>query len=61
MLILAIIFQAIAIIITIVLIVFNYLKQDHPNFNLPYVKLFRIIASILFILAIIFYYFAFNM
>ena len=60
MLIGAIILTVISILLSIILIVVNYIKQNHPDYNFKYSLIIRILASLLFVGALILYYFAFK-
>ena len=60
MLIGAIILTVISVLLSGLLIVVYYIKQNHPDFTFKYTLIIRIIASLLFIGAIILYYFAFK-
>jgi len=61
MLIIAIILTGISIILSIILIIFSYKKQDNPQLSyFPYDLIIRIIAAISFVAAIILYYFSFK-
>ena len=59
MLVVAIILTVISILLSIVLIIFSYKKQDNKEISyFPYDFIIRIVAAITFIVAIILYYFA---
>ena len=60
MLIGAIILTVISVLLSVLLIVVYYIKQNHPDFTFKYTFIIRIIASLIFIGAIILYYFAFK-
>ena len=61
MLFVAISLTIISVLLSIILIIFSYKKQDHPELSyFPYDIIIRIVAALSFVAAIIFYYFSFK-
>ena len=61
MLVVAIILTIISILLSIILIIFSYKKQDHTELSYhPYDIIIRILAASIFIVALVLYYFSFK-